>query len=325
MLNEMEYTVFDTANADVLNEESTVVICACNYEGRAINVVSERERRGHVDTIFVLNSSRYSNFSYGENHSFFESRKATIIDEDAENSITELISFITTNLTENSAKSIVIDITCMKRRLIAAVVAELVRHQFMRLGEGIKYIFAYSPSVFVPPSEDFLANHTVGPVNPFFAGWSLDPELPPATIVGLGYEKGKALGAVEYLQALPNVWAFIPTSNIDEFESLVREHNSHLLDAITGNKVIQYRLSNPDSLLSDLEILTSGIEHRFNPVFLPFGPKLFFVLSLLISIRHRSSSVWHVSSEDEYPAINRPATKEIVGLKFRLGKHHRTI
>jgi len=199
---------------------------------------------------------------------------------------------------ENSPISILLDVSSMPRSIIASVMATI---EDVAATRKIEMFVAYCLAKYTPPSEHNLVNKTVGPVHPSFTGFSIDSGLPVAAVVGLGYEKGKALGAVEYVQS-SDWWVFVPTSEESRYLKKVEQHNQTILRVVGSDRRFEYSVHSPLLTLSRLESLVSSLRSTHKTVLLPFGPKIFFFCSLLVSLVHKNCAVWHVSGE-------RPATR----------------
>jgi hypothetical protein len=170
----------------------------------------------------------------------------------------------------------------------------------------------YSVAEFSPPPTDFPPNEYIAPVASRFAGWPAASQ-PTSLVVGLGYEPHKAEGAAEFLDASEQ-WLFVPNSPISEFRDAVEKNNEGLVErARRSNRLVEYQVDDPAATYGQLELLVSDLSRRSNPVLLPFGPKIFFALSLLQSYEHAQAGVWAVSSERTAPATDRRPSRCIVG------------
>jgi hypothetical protein len=154
-----------------------------------------------------------------------------------------------------------------------------------------------------------------GPVTEMFAGWAGDPDVPLAAVFGLGYERDKALGVLEFLEPA-EVWAFQPTSNEAKYGELIREANTSFYAGLSPRHILEYPVKYPFDSFRQVESFVYGIMQRSRVILLPFGPKLFALASLLVaSIHYPRVSVWRVSGEDSVAADDRVPTGEIVRLR----------
>ena len=92
--------------------------------------------------------------------------------------------------------NISIDISLIDRKTLANIFTIIIK-----LGSEIQFSIniIYTLANYSPPSGALESNNLVKPVSPFFSGWTNRPGLPIMTIVGLGYERDKAMGAIELL------------------------------------------------------------------------------------------------------------------------------
>jgi hypothetical protein len=205
-----------------------------------------------------------------------------------------------------------IDVTCMPRRILAQIVGFLsTRYCDVNIDLAFGYALAkYSP----PPNQPQPLNKRVAPCHPLFAGWTSSPGRPTTTIVGLGYEKDKALGAVEYIQA-SDCFLLIPDSPERKYRVDVDVHNAPLISASGENRKWNYEVMRPVEILLTLGAVISSVKQYSKPVLLPFGPKIFFAVSLLAALIHPEASVWSVSGEELEPSRNKAAAAHTAGLR----------
>jgi len=212
-------------------------------------------------------------------------------------------------------RRISVDVSSLNRRRIAHCV-DLLKDLSKRAPES-EVTYYYSPSKFVPPSDDITQNESIGPVGPAYSGQLLYPERPPVVIVGLGYETGKALGAVEFLQA-GDVWLFVPQSNEPRFEREVLRANASLIDLVTQDRLLTYRVEDPEGTYVDLCSLLRGVSASSNAVLLPLGPKVFSLTCMLTSRVFPTVSVWRASGGRHDTPIYREADGGVIGTRVIL-------
>lgn len=190
---------------------------------------------------------------------------------------------------------ILVDVSCLSRMEMGGVFAALKEAaQLIEIRLSIGYCLArYTP----PPETHNPSNRRVSPVHPMFSGWTAAPHRPVDVVVSLGYEKGKALGAVEYLE--PNRrWIFVPHSPEIKFIKAVRAHNREL-SSTGGGVLIDYEVLQPRETYFSLLSLVIGLLSNARPVLLPFGPKIFFAVSLLVAMSVEEVAVWHVDGDND--------------------------
>lgn len=191
--------------------------------------------------------------------------------------------------------TVVVDTSLIKRSCLAGIfneIYQIAEHQHLNL-----YIY-YSLGKYIEPNNDQLhPNKRVSSVHPRFMGWDEEQDLNVMAIVGLGYEKDKAVGAVEYLESLRTV-VFIPNSSESAYLEEVKNQNEHLISSTNKNDQIFYDVENPVRTLLKIDSVLAGCYQKYKPVLLPFGPKIFYACSLLAAMAHPNASVWYVSGEE---------------------------
>lgn len=212
-----------------------------------------------------------------------------------------------------SAQKILLDISSMPRDVIAAVL-QVLEWRCTTTGP-LQITIGYCIARYSPPPASSSHNKTVRYVHPRFAGGQMNTGLPVAAITGLGYEKGKALGAVEYLQS-DDWWAFVPESSEKRYLSKVKQQNREFLKTCGENRTLHYQVNRPLMTLFTLESLVAGFQGTYKPVLLPFGPKIFFACALLVAMTRSECSVFYVTGEDTEQQRDRVATQEVMGLSF---------
>lgn len=156
---------------------------------------------------------------------------------------------------------------------------------------------------------------SAGPVTEMFAGWAGDPESPLAAVFGLGYERDKALGVLEFLEP-GEVWAFEPRREDAAYGRLIKRANVSFYSGLSPGHIIGYPVKCPFESFRQVETFIYGIMRRCRVILLPFGPKPFALISLLVaSIHYPEVSVWRVTGEDSELATDRIPSGEIVGLR----------
>jgi hypothetical protein len=186
-----------------------------------------------------------------------------------------------------------VDVSCMSRVFMGQIFATI-KHE--ALESPIRLTVGYCLASYMPPSEvRFPLIRRVAPVHTTFSGWGASAALPIDAIVSLGYEKGKAIGAVEYLEPR-NRWIFVPHSPEERFLQQVKKQNAFLIKEET---TIDYEVLRPADTYHQLLSLVVGLVQESRPVLLPFGPRIFFAISLLVAMRIEKASVWHVDVENE--------------------------
>lgn len=298
-----------------LEHRYDLMIAAVGFEARAIHIAQNVKMS--VDRRIALGFINRQVLNFADNKEWFTQNEFKYFeqaDSEFRNTFIELLQNIIKH--DGDSISLVIDISCFNRYRLATMV-DVIRSTAL-LPANIIVDFLYVIGEFSPPPTHFPPNTQVGPVSGEFAGWTVDPSLPPAAVIGLGYEQGKALGAVDHLQ-ISRVLAFIPVSAIPEYVSAVKEANTSLLATLGDTNVFNYQVHDPASCFYMLESVVNGLSAEFNPILLPFGPKIFTVCALLAASQHRNAAVWRVSGGESEEPSDRRASEHIVGLTVKFG------
>ena len=133
-------------------------------------------------------------------------------------------------------RSIGIDISSMTRAWHGGIVRAL------RSGERASELhtfFGYVPATFTRPPGHAALNEVVAPVDGFAS--LVTPDLPIALIIGLGYEKDRALGLQQLLDPKRTV-IMIPRfrTRIDQFHYAVLKANRELLESVPRDSHFEY-------------------------------------------------------------------------------------
>src|SRR5262249_8833739 len=103
-----------------------------------------------------------------------------------------------------------------------------------------------------------------------FEGPLVDPDRAVTAIVGLGYEPGRALGAVELLEPQRTV-LLRPVGVDSRYDKQVAKVNAALLGGHGGSVPLEYDVLQPRVLLEELRRLLRGISTYERAVLVPLG------------------------------------------------------
>lgn len=187
-------------------------------------------------------------------------------------------------------RSIVIDITSMTRVWYAAFI------NVLRRGAGYgntNCYFTYSPSKYIPPAP-LMPNENIEPLEGFC---NLDvPNRPTALVIGLGYERGKALALKNYIDPA-HTFAFLTEPAFDaEYLTKIRTNNKELLEDIRADGVIAHPAHDLELTAYLLSSLVDGLVRQHKVILAPLGIKPFTLLCLLLSCSLEGLDVWRVTS-----------------------------
>ena len=190
-----------------------------------------------------------------------------------------------------SGQAVAFDISSMTRAWHGAIVRQL---WAMDVSRNVEVFFAYVPAQFKRPPLRAAPNEFVAPVQGFAS--LATPDLPVAAVIGLGYEKERALGLQQLLD--PQVTTlFTPDSgNGDPFYAEVLRSNRDILSRTPKESIFRYSVLEPAATFSMLASVVAGLRERYRVVLVSLGPKIFGILCFLLASRFNDVSVWRVSS-----------------------------
>ncbi|WP_454872476.1 hypothetical protein [Paraburkholderia xenovorans] len=285
------------------SESIDLFVAACGYEGRAIAASEKFHQVARKKLAIGFASQR--ELEYNANMAWFENEGFDFFEVDDDKFRDTLNHYLSQLSPDDGAWKVEVDISCFNRFRMAHLVDAL---RSLSASE-VSVIYRYSIAEFTPPAEDAAPTVTVAPVIPQFAGWTTRPDRPPAAIVGLGYEPNKAIGVVDHLEINNATWAYYPLGPVPEYYQRVLEANRSLLEIIQSDGRCQpYDLNEPAQLFSEINSLVDMLKPYFNTVLIPFGPKLFALVTLLVASANDDVGVWRVSSGSlEEPVNRRPS------------------
>jgi len=284
-----------------------IFIAACGYEGRARAVAQKFHL--HAKRKIALGFSSQRELEYEANSRWFTSAGFDLIDVDDHSFRETIDKYLAECCLGVEALRLEVDISCFNRFRLGHIVDAL------RLlpNQEIVVAFRYSIAEFTPPIEDAAPTVTVEPVIPQFSGWTTRPDKPPAAIVGLGYEPNKAIGIIDHLEINNATWAYYPLGPIPEYYQRVLNANHSLLNIIQADGRCQpYDVSEPAQLFHEMNSLVDTLKPHFNPILIPFGPKVFALVALLVATLHDDVGVWRVSSGSLEAPVSREPSGHVV-------------
>lgn len=209
--------------------------------------------------------------------------------------------------TAGSTVRIFMDVSCMTRKDMAVAFDEIFSRE-RAATELVTIALGYAISEFIPPDAAGSHNEDIKPISPRFAGWPGDPYAPTSIVVGLGYEAAKAEGANEYFDA-QETWVFFPNSPISEFDEEVLKNNRQMVDrADRESRLVYYPVERSLEAFFRLNSLVQDLADRSNLLILPFGPKIFAALSLLVAVTNPTVGVWHATGDTDLPFTDHEAS-----------------
>lgn len=302
---------------DALSRKFDISFSALGYEGRCIHLPKKIFKNTQLTIVYELCDNKIHSFK--RNKLWYESNNFRIVNipiEELENSICHEVE---SRLTDKV--SVFIDISSFTRLHLATFFSAF-NYLTIHSKKELEITIGYSVASYTQSELDGPIIHS-GPVNPDFAGWPRDPSLPTECIIGLGYEEGKALGVIEYIE--PNsTWLFKPVGKDNRYSKEVDKANEDLYSFFDNTRLIDYRIDKPYSTFRALESLVSSYIDCSRPILIPLGPKLFFAISILVALRQSPFvSVWRVSSGKHAASTDKLASGEIsfLHVKFMEKSH----
>lgn len=215
------------------------------------------------------------------------------------------------------ARSIAVDVSSFSRDRLAALIAflwsRLTAHKCLE-----ELVFMYAPGAFddaaLPSRHTVVASAEL--LKGFEGGWS-DPERPATAIIGLGYEPGRALGAVELLEPESTV-LLVPTGVDVRYDRQVEIVNRPLLASDAGTVPLIYDVMRPEFLLAELLRLIQGCAVHGRAVLVPLGPKIFAAMAYVASLLAEPAvPVWRLSGGDSEEPRDIAAEGSVANVAFR--------
>lgn len=289
--------------ADLASIDYDLAICALGYESRCRSSAEKYEKQC-VDAKKLAFSFDLNNYiAYATNLDVFEKLGYEIIpsSDDGLSSILKE-SFSDSRFKENKS-NVLVDISSFSRYRLGKILEELYR----LLPTGSKIFFNYTVSTFEDPKPSTAPITKLSPLTPFYAGIPSSPNKTLTCLMGLGYEEDRALGALEFLEIGETI-IFKPISLDSRYDFAVDSANEILLNDVESQKIISYEMEAPSRIYSILDATVKGIVDESRIVTIPFGPKIFALISLLVSINnYPNMPIWSVSSIKDDPVDRKPS------------------
>lgn len=298
------------SSVEEINRSADAFINACGYEARACSLARRLVPRVNHRTSIAFKEWN-ADLSRPENETYLRNAGFELVESGGGESRTcaDVLSGL---IQQSEIRSIAIDISSMTRSWHGGLVRAL--RSTNRESELDTY-FAYTPAMFSPPPKHGSINEVVAPVEGFAS--LVTPDLPIALIVGLGYEKDRAIGLQQLLDPKRTL-VMTPRfrKRVDLFHSAVLKANRELLDAMPQALQFDYWIDEPSATFGQLASIVSGLVSNYRVVLASLGPKMFGLVCFLLATRLPQLSVWRVSSGIHgKPRQSRPDEKHPVVLK----------
>lgn len=292
----------------VAAEEFDLAIVTCGYETRATYL--RKTIALNASELLVLDYRCNAILSYDANKAFYESlssRRFIDIDDSLSKTLNTAIAGAASRVDTDARLRIFIDVSSCSRSVMAKL--------FLAVAESVpgraELTCAYALSAFDTPPDGELPSHISEPVVGDLSGWSDDLSKPPCAVIGIGFEPGRALGCIDYLE-IPEVRLFMPYGVDQRFEQAVRDANAALIAEAGDQSVLPYQILDPAATYEKMESLIYGLLARFRPVLIPLGPKIFAALAMVLAVRMLPRiCVWRTSSGSIGDISDRTANGEV--------------
>lgn len=304
-------------NLSILQQVDVGIVGSTSFDG--ILCASGYERRSrHLAEGFLGNTySRRIALCFDDrpvldrdaNDAFFQSRGFTMLPCGGSGGevVLDLVMDMISGRKEKRV-SILIDYTSMTTCWYAAILDGL--RSATSIGIEVEIVFVYSVAKYSTPG---LAASNAGtwPV-PGFGNVSI-PGGPTTLIMGLGYERDRALGVHEYLEPYETYLFYTDPAFDVQYTADIVHNNSGLISLLPESHVFRYPASDLKRTGIMLSSLCSGLVDKCRIILVPLGPKPFVLLCLFQSLRMPQLEVWRVTGgATEEPALREPSGDFVV-------------
>lgn len=301
---------FRTVQDDVSYD---LIICACGYEKRSRFIASElwtrAKKRVAIGFDYHLAGSLKENVEWFDQHGFFD-WKGGGFGEVADIDFLSVLQSVFCGVGDADPIKICVDISSFSSVRLANIVEFFWMSKFKTT---VLVDFLYAPGKHYAKSEEDVEIQFAGPVSNQFAGWACRPELPVVAILGLGMEYERSLGAFEMLSpAIAYTFATIGTNA--KITKQINKANEGLYPLVPEMQRFIFDIGRPLDCLGALRSLVSGALKEGRPIFVPLGPKIFTLASLIIASEFFPNvGVWRISTGRSGNPIDIVERGDIVG------------
>ena len=291
---------------DTPQQDFDLVILGLGYESRS--TFTMKNRKFDCECIALGYSKHCKAIKYPENKAFFKGENVTIFEGDDG----DVFDFVRETLERvSSPRNVLLDISVLSRHRLSTIMVMLLNGGLPK-GSTLTVIYSISKYVSAPTESTPVAK--VAPITEALSGPLNRLDKPLSLIIGLGYEKNKALGIFNYFDCKSDlVFTLIPESKENLFRKDVEKNNRALLSTLTPNHILEYDTHDPYNTYLDLKAIFKGIEEYTRPIVIPLGPKILSAISVVVALEfHPFMPVWRVSSEHtEEPVDRKPSGDQI--------------
>ena len=300
-----------------ISSRHDVLIYAIGYETRASYAAKECP----ANSVIAISLPPVQGFSYEANTEFAKEAKHTILSDEQITEIElkcEIDQKLSGPVYKDRKISIALDVSSMPRGYMALAIRSI---QALSGVYDFNLVILYSTGVYKEPLAQSGAYVEFKPVVGL-EGWTVFPERPLTVILGLGYEQDQAVGVVEHFDPSA-AWAFVPNGEDSRFLQDVHNSNESLKDILDKERMVEYYVSQPALLYSELRALADMLCKRSRVIMVPAGPKLFSAISILICLELGDEvSLWSASGHAaNIPSDTLPAGR-ILSFEYKFKKNN---
>lgn len=180
-----------------------------------------------------------------------------------------------------SPKTLVVDISCMDRSILANLFLVI----FDLIDQTDTLHILYTPNEFSEPEFTFPTVKYFGPAIPELNGRVGDFSRERCLIMGLGYEYGASLNVLEQLEPAVS-YLYLPTGYDERFLPSVKKANFDFDFGIRNLHINDFYLAHADEAYRDISSIVLALKHSMAIALVPFGPKLFSFICLLVAMEN---------------------------------------
>ncbi len=296
-----------------IDVEYDLAIFVCGYETRSRHIAENKA--GTFKNALILDYLSVGIHGYDINKFFYNNiRGAKFIDARSpgiELELREKLKYFPEKEVGDPIR-VLFDISSCSRTLMARILLEIHSNKGPRIDVSIAYSLA---EFYTPPNQEF-PSHISEPIIGDLAGWSDDLSKSPCAVIGLGFEPGRAIGCIDYLE-IPAARLFLPVGPDPRFIESVKDANSLLIEDVGDNYLFSYDILSPQETYEKLDSLLFGLLERYRPVIIPLGPKIFSAVAIRLALELQPTvCVWRTSSGDLSDPFDVKPSGEITMFKF---------
>lgn len=287
---------------EAIDNNFDLAIFGLGYESRSISAF--KKYKAHSKSNVAVGYDTHTDcLYYQSNKTEFSGNCEVVLEEGNTKTFLKVQEFIESKVYETPITCL-IDITVMSRHRLATLICLLIDN----LPQESTITVVYSLSSFVEPPQGVSPIRVVGEITEQLSGNLGNLSLPSSLVIGLGYEKDKALGVYNYLDST-YTFLFVPKSIEEKFEEEVIKNNESLFRSTPKGNIFYYDVAAPYSTYLDLKSLLLDISDFSRPLLMPLGPKILSALSVIIGRELQPElPVWRASSEYNEIPTERPSS-----------------